>query len=426
MAVFRIKGGTPLCGETTVQGSKNSVLPMMAASLLTRGEIVLQNCPALTDVTASCAILRSLGAQAAQEQDTVVIRADALHASSIPSVLMRTMRSSVLFLAPLLARQGMAEITLPGGCELGPRPIDLHLEALRALGAQVTAEGERVICRGTLRGGVIRLRYPSVGATENALMAAVSAEGVTTIHGAAQEPEIVDLARFLRAMGAQVAGEGTETIAVTGGAVLHDAAYSVMPDRIVAATWLCAAASAGGEIVLHDAQAAQLAPVLEVLRRAGAEIETEPSLIRLRAEQLTAPGTIVTAPYPGFPTDAQAPMMAALLRVEGQTELRETVFAARFSHVPELRKLGAQISISSQTAIVTGTAVLHGAVLQAHDLRGGAAAVVGALGAEGESWVLGSEHLDRGYADLAGDLTALGAQVQRLENSTQIQSMGEP
>lgn len=419
MAELVIIGGAPLRGETAVQGAKNAALPMLAAALLTGQTCVLENVPRLTDVDAACAIARCLGARVAREGTSVSVTAGELTASRIPDEWMRAMRSSILFLAPLLARTGRAECALPGGCALGARPVNLHLEALGALGVQASVQGERLLFRGRLRGGKIALRYPSVGATENAVMAAALAPGESVISGAAREPEIVELCEFLRAMGARITGEGTARIAVSGVPALHGALARVRPDRIVTATYLAAVAAAGGEAVLRGADEARVRPVIEVLRRAGAELTAEPGLLRIRAGALHAPGRIVTAPYPGFPTDAQAPIMAALLRAQGQTQLCETVFSARFSHVPELRRMGAQIALNGQEATITGVAALHGTHLRAHDLRGGAAAAVAALAAEGESRLTGLAHVDRGYEDLTRDLRNLGVNVKRLENSTQ-------
>lgn len=417
MAELLIHGGAPLCGEITIQGAKNSALPILAATLLTRETCVLEHVPRLTDVDASCAILRHLGARVERGKHTLTVTAGEVTDAEIPDALMRAMRSSILFVGPLLARTGRAACALPGGCQLGPRPIDLHLEALRALGVSAEQHGDYLVCRGRPRAGVIRLRYPSVGATENALMAAVCAPGVSRISGAACEPEIGDLAAFLRALGARIAGDGTPEIEVEGVKCLHGARHRIMPDRIVAATYLSAVAAAGGEAVLRGAREAHLLPVVQTLRRAGAQIDAEEDRLIIRAGALRTPGTIETAPYPGFPTDAQAPIMAALLRAEGRTVIHETVFSARFAHVPQLRRLGAQIVIAGRLAEVTGTARLHGTHLHAPDLRGGAAIIAAALGAEGESRVTGLSHVDRGYEDIARDLRQLGASVERVEIS---------
>lgn len=414
MAVFLVRGGTALAGETTVQGAKNSVLPILAATAAVRGCCTLHNCPKLTDVEAACSILRHLGAKVEQNGRDITVNTETIHTGSIPDKLMQTMRSSVLFLGPVLARTEQAEISLPGGCELGPRPVDLHLSALRALGADVTSDGARIICRGRLRGGTIRLRYPSVGATENAMMAAAGADGGSTIENAAREPEICDLAKFLRAAGARIAGDGTNTITLEP-APLHGAEHTIAADRIVTATWLSAAAAAGGRIALRGARPEQLEPVLAVLSRAGARFAYDGGVLQMHAQRLHAPGRIETAPYPGFPTDAQAPVMAALLRAKGQTHFCETVFSSRYAHAHELRKLGANIRIDGPDAVVTGVRSLHGARMEAKDLRGGAAAVVGALGAMGESVVSGIGHIERGYEDLPRDLENMGACVKRVE-----------
>lgn len=415
MEVFLVRGGAPLRGETVIQGAKNSVLPILAATVLSDGACEIHNCPQLSDVEAACEILRHLGAKVERERDIIAVSAQNLCPAQIPDALMQAMRSSVLFLGPLLARCAEAQISLPGGCELGPRPVDLHLEALRALGAEAEIEGACIRCRGTLHGGVIRLRYPSVGATENAMMAAAAATGVTVISGAACEPEICDLAGFLRALGAKISGDGTPAVVIEGGALLRGAQYRVMPDRIVTATWLSAAAAAGGEITLHGARASHIAPVIEVFSRAGARFDLTADRIRMCSERLRAPAEIVTAPYPGFPTDAQAPVMAGLLRAEGTTLFRETVFSARYAHVPELVRMGARITASGECAAVTGVRMLHAAKMEAKDLRGGAAVTIGALGAEGESRIAGLSHIDRGYEDMARDLGSLGARIERLE-----------
>lgn len=415
MAELIIRGGQPLDGKTAIQGAKNSALPILAACALTKDTCVLRNVPHLTDVDASAAILRHAGAAVTRGPDALSVTAGSITNADVPDELMQAMRSSVLFAGPLLGRTGHAAFSLPGGCELGPRPVDLHLAAFAALGAKVDVRGGHIVCRGKLRGGAVRLSYPSVGATENALMAAVLARGESVISGAACEPEIMELADFLRALGAKIAGDGTPVIHVLGVPALHGAEHTIRPDRIVTATYLCAAAAAGGEAYLSGARPEQLRPVIGSLRQAGADISEEPGGLRIRAGALHAPGPIVTAPYPGFPTDAQAPVMAALLRAEGRTEIRETVFSARFSHVPELRRLGGNIELDGQTAHVRGVAALHGTHLRAEDLRGGAAAVIGALGAAGESRVTGLSHLDRGYEDIARDLTALGAAVARTD-----------
>ncbi len=415
---YEIRGGTPLSGRVEIHGAKNSVLPMLAATLLNHGVSVLHNCPNLSDVDASLAILRHLGCRVEREEDRVTVDAASVTRWDIPDHLMREMRSSVIFLGAILARTGQADVSMPGGCELGPRPIDLHLAALERLGAEVEQQGGRLLCtRGDrLTGAEIDLSLPSVGATENAMLAAVGAFGCTVIRNAAREPEIVDLARFLRSMGAQVRGEGSSTVIVEGKTPLHDAEYRVMGDRIVAATYLSAVAAAGGEAELTGADPSQFSSVLALLRQGGAEIRCRPQSVHIRCVQkpLCGVGCIRTAPYPGFPTDAQPVLMAALCRSQGTTVFVETMFENRYRHVDELCRMGANIRAEGRVAVVTGVERLRGAPVQAHDLRGGGALCVAALGAEGITTVTGLNHIRRGYASLVEDLSALGAEIREV------------
>lgn len=418
MTRFLVEGGHRLSGELRVQGAKNSVLPILAAALLCGGECVLRNCPRLSDVEASAAILRTLGCAVRREGDTVTVDSSGADRWEISDALMREMRSSAVFLGPMLARFAAAELSYPGGCELGPRPIDLHLTGLRALGAEIREEGGVLHCAApALRGADIVLSLPSVGATENLMLAACGAEGVTSICNAAREPEIADLQGFLQACGARVSGAGTDCVRVEGGVPLHGCAYTIMPDRIAAATYLCAAASAGGEIRLRGAEERHLATVTAMLREAGCAIHADSGGITCRAaERLRAVRPIRTAPYPGFPTDAQAVAMAALLKSEGATLFEENIFSSRFRHVDELTRLGGDIRVSGSAAVVLGVETLHGAKVRAADLRGGAALCVAALGAEGRSEITGIRHIDRGYEDLAAQLRALDGAVIREED----------
>ncbi len=421
MEVLSVRGGRPLGGSLTVQGAKNSVLPLLAATLLAEGQSVIHNCPDLSDVTASLDILRHLGCQVDQEGDTVTVDATALVSSAVPETLMRSMRSSVIFLGSILARLGQACMCYPGGCELGPRPIDLHLEALQKLGAQVSEGPGGLTCvTNALTGSDITLSLPSVGATENAMLAATAAQGVTVIQNAAREPEIVQLQDFLRSMGADIRGAGTSVITVrgSGGRPLHGGEVTVMGDRIVAATYLSCAAAAGGEIELAGVDYRQLSPVSAVLAEAGCLVKSGGDRITLKrdpASPLKAVRPVRTAPYPGFPTDAQAPVMASLCAAQGASMFVENMFSSRYRHIDELRKMGADIRTEGRVAVVCGVEKLHAAALEAHDLRGGAALAVAALGAEGESVISGLQHIRRGYADLAGDLTALGGEVHFVE-----------
>ncbi len=417
MDQYQIRGGRPLSGRVEIHGAKNSVLPMLASTLLHHGVSVLHNCPRLSDVDASLAILRHLGCRVNREGDVVTVDAATVGRWDIPDALMREMRSSVLFLGAILARTGRADVSMPGGCELGPRPIDLHLAALQRLGASMEQQGGRLICtRGDqLHGAEIDLSLPSVGATENAMLAAVGASGRTVIRNAAREPEIVDLARFLRGMGARVCGEGSSTLVVEGKVPLHDSDYRVMGDRIVAATYLSAVAAAGGEAELTGVDPSQFASVVALLRQGGAEVRCRPDSVWIRSTPpLSGVGCIRTAPYPGFPTDAQPVVMAALCRSRGTTVFVETMFENRYRHVDELCRMGANIRAEGRVAVVTGVDRLHGAPVQAHDLRGGGALCVAALGAEGETAVTGLNHIRRGYASLVEDLSALGADIREV------------
>ena len=414
MSVFQIEGGHPLSGSVRVQGAKNSVLPILAATLLAGGQCLLRNCPRLTDVDNTLSILRHLGCRVEREGDAVTVDSGVLTGWDVPDRLMREMRSSVVFLGSILGRMGKAELTYPGGCELGPRPIDLHLSALRTLGAGIQERNGRLCCEGTLTGSDITLALPSVGATENAMLAAVAAKGVTTITNAAREPEIVDLQNFLCALGADVRGAGTSVITIRGGLPLHGGEYTIMADRIVAATYLSAVASAGGEGEITGVDWRQLSTVTAVFTEAGCRVESTPTSISIHApERLKGVRPIRTAPYPGFPTDAQAVVMAALCKAQGTTVFVENMFDSRYRHVDELSRMGADIRVEGRVAVVCGVERLSGARLLSTDLRGGAALAVAALGAEGESILSGLKHVDRGYTDLALDLRTLGAKVVR-------------
>lgn len=417
MSVIYIRGGGPLEGELAVHGAKNSVLPILAACLLARGPVTLHNCPRLTDVDAALGILRRLGCRVEQEGHVISVDPAGASGCSISEEQMRAMRSSIIFLGPLLARAGEAHLTYPGGCELGPRPIDLHLSAIRALGCEVT-EDRGIHCLGRPRGGEIQLAMPSVGATENAMLCAVGADGPTTITNAAREPEIGDLQGFLNLLGADVRGAGSSTITVEGGRALSGGEYTVMGDRIVAATLLSAAVSAGGWVRLRGVDWRHLSTVLSVFHQAGCRVESRMEYVELeRNREIPLKGvpTIRTAPYPGFPTDAQAPVMAALAASQGCTLFVETMFDSRYRHVPELIRMGADITTEGRVALVRGVERLRGARVEASDLRGGGALAVAALGAEGATVLSGLRHIDRGYEGLEGMLQALGARVERRE-----------
>lgn len=417
MSAYLVEGGNRLQGTAWVHGAKNSVLPILAATILCPGESVVHNCPDLSDVRASIAILEHLGCRVERAGDTVTVDASALTGRDVPDALMREMRSSVIFLGAILARLGEAVMSFPGGCELGPRPIDLHLAAIRSLGAQVREQGGELHCSaaGGLAGCEITFSIPSVGATENAMLCACGAEGVTVICNAAREPEIVDLQAFLRALGADVRGAGTSVITVRGKKPLHGGEHTVMPDRIVAATLLTAVAAAGGETELLGTDYRQLSTVTAVLTEAGCRIRSGSDSIHIcREAPLRGVRPIRTAPYPGFPTDAQPPIMAALCQGTGTTVFVENMFESRYRHVDELSRMGADIRVEGKVAVVCGVERLHGAALQAADLRGGAALVVAALGAEGRSEITGLHHMDRGYYGLEDTLRGLGADIVRV------------
>ena len=409
MRSLRIRGGKPLEGTLTISGGKNAALPVLASTVLFQEECRIENCPDLSDVDAALAILTHLGAVCRREGTAVTVDPRPICRWEIPEELMSRMRGSVFFMGPLMARFGRCRLTQPGGCPIGSRPVDFHLSGLRRLGA-VIEPSQAMECSGRLNGTLLCLPFPSVGATENLLMAALGAEGETVIENAAREPEIVCLCEFLRSGGCEISGDGSGVIHIRGGRPAG-AEMTLIPDRMEAATYLCAVASAGGRVRLEHTRVDHLQSVITVLKQAGCAIGSDETSITIQAEGLVSPGTIVTGPYPAFPTDAQAPMMAALLKAQGQTAFQETVFSDRMRHIPGLRAMGGRIDADGGHAVVTGTRRLFGAKAEASDLRGGAALVVAALAAQGESEITGLRHLLRGYEDIAGKLRSLGAEV---------------
>jgi UDP-N-acetylglucosamine 1-carboxyvinyltransferase len=413
---FLVKGGRRLSGSLRVCGSKNAVLPILAASLLTDGEVVLGNCPKLTDVDNMLRILQHLGCDTRFEDGTVRLNAGSASLWEMPEHLSRELRSSIFLLGPILGRFGRALFTYPGGCEIGLRPIDLHLKGLRVLNAGIEETHGFIVCKPSkLKGATVNLDYPSVGATENIMMAAVKAEGRTTIHNAAREPEIEYLQDFINAMGGMIRGAGSSDIEIEGVRRLHGAEFQIPSDRIVAGTYLVAVAMAGGEAELQDTQPECLQPILSKLRDAGCEIETDMrhTFIRCNSRPMSV-RLIETLPYPGFPTDMQAQFFALSTVSQGTTMIVENVFESRFRHAAELIRMGANITIRDRMAIIHGVEKLTGAAVSAGDLRGGAALVLAGLAAEGSTRVDDVHYIDRGYEALDHELAQLGADIQRI------------
>ncbi|MBE7043516.1 MAG: UDP-N-acetylglucosamine 1-carboxyvinyltransferase [Ruminococcaceae bacterium] len=418
MGHFVITGGKPLKGEISLQGAKNAVLPILAATVLINGTSELHNCPALRDVTASLKILRYLGCKAEQTGDVVTVDASQITGFEVSDDLMREMRSSFVFVGAMAARCGFAEITYPGGCELGARPIDLHLKAFRAMGMKITEEHGKIYCDARrLRPAAIHLDFPSVGATENIMLAAVFTPGVTRIVNAAKEPEIEDLQNFLNRAGAKIYGAGGSEIYIEGVPSLKSVTHRVIPDRIVGATYLMAAAVTRGELLIRNIEPSHMDGILPVLEECGCEIGyPRDGILNIKCkERMGATDKVRTLPYPGFPTDAQAPLMAMLATACGSSMITETIFESRFKHVEELIKMGANIKTDGRVAVIRGVRELSGAEVTAGDLRGGAALMLAALGASGTSKLHKIELIDRGYEAPESILASLGAKIKRVE-----------
>ena len=418
MTVYEITGGRKLCGECSVQGSKNSALPILACALLCGGEAVIRNCPVLSDVEATANILRHLGCGVRREGHTVVVDSSVVSADDIPDRLMREMRSSVIFLGAILARNGRVSLSPPGGCEIGLRPIDLHLDAMRRLGAAVSEDFGRIICEAPngLTGATVPLSFPSVGATENVMIAASCAKGVTRIINAAREPEISDLADFLNSCGARISGAGEGSVTIEGVARLHPTAHTVIPDRIAAATYLAAAAATGGSVRLNHIIPAHLGPAIGVFEEAGCAVEADCRSVRIRCpERLRCVKMIRTMPYPGFPTDIQSPVAAMLTVADGASVIIETIFENRYKYIGELIRFGAKIRVDGRMAVIEGVKKLYGADVVTPDLRGGAALIVAGLAAEGVTRVSGVRHIERGYESPETVLGGLSAAIRRVK-----------
>lgn len=413
-----INGSKRLNGEIEVHGSKNSVLPILAASVLADGESVIHNCPKLSDVDAAVKILEHLGCKVKREEHTVTVDSTNIITSEIPDSLMREMRSSVIFLGAILGRTNKALLSTPGGCEIGLRPIDMHLSSMEQLGALVTEEHGRLefTAENGLKGAKITLSFPSVGATENIMIAASVAEGTTIIMNAAREPEISDLADYLNGCGAKILGAGDSTIVIHGVKSLTGTTHTVIPDRIAASTYLIAGAMTQGKVTIKDIIPAHLGALIPILTEAGCDITTGCRRICLSAPpRLSRVKMVRTMPYPGFPTDVQAPLTAMLSIAEGTSVMVENIFECRFKHISELTRLGARISVEGRMAVIEGVPYLTGASVVAPDLRGGFALVLAGLSAKGETRITEIEHIDRGYEAPEELLRKLGADIKRIE-----------
>ena len=412
-----IRGEKRLSGEVAVQGAKNSALALLAACVLCSGEVVLRNCPALSDVFAACRILNTLGCKSRYSDHCAYVDAGGISECAVPEDMMRQMRSSIVFLGAVLGRRGQCELSYPGGCELGPRPIDMHLSALSKMGVKITEEYGVLCCECPkgLHGARINLDFQSVGATENIMLAAALAKGETVITNAAREPEITDLGDFLCCCGARVSGQGTSTIVISGVDRLHGCEYEVMPDRIAAATYMSAAAITGGELDLKNARAEHLGAVIPVFEQMGCRVFSYDDRIYIAGKQpLKAVKTIRTMPFPAFPTDAQAVVMAALTKAKGTSVVVENIFSSRYRHVDELVRMGADIKTEGKVAVIEGVERLYGARVRAADLRGGAALVLAGLAAQGETEVENLCYIDRGYESIEKYLRNVGADVSRM------------
>ncbi len=418
MEYFKIRGKNKLEGSLTVQGAKNSALPILAATLLIKDKSIIHNCPELSDVDAALRILKTLGCICVRDEHTVIV--DATYAANweIGKSLMEEMRSSIVFLGAVISRNGRAVLSGPGGCELGPRPIDMHLSALEQMGVTVREENGVIVCTAEagIKGADIKLRFPSVGTTENIMIAAAVSKGTTVIRGAAKEPEISDLADFLNACGAKIKGAGSSTVVIEGVAKLHSAEHTVISDRIVAATFLSAAAATGGEISLNNCPAYNMISILDFFENMGCSVKSNGNSVHIKSnEKLLLESNTVTGVYPLFPTDAGPIAVALFPSVCGVNSLTETIFENRFRYLPQLNKFGADISIKNQTAVSSGKKELTGANLSCTDLRGGAALVIAALSAKGESEIHDIYHIERGYCRLAENLRQIGADIKEME-----------
>lgn len=410
-----IEGGKPLSGTVAIQGAKNAALPILAASMLVNGTVIIDHVPDLLDIDVMLDILRDLGCRAERIGPSVVLDTGPADSCHIPESLMGQMRSSIFLMGPLLARFGKVEIYQPGGCAIGERKIDIHLRGLQSLGAEVEEEGNRIVCRAAqLKGADIHLEFPSVGATENIMMAAVLADGITVISNAAREPEIQDLQHFLNRMGAKIIGAGTDTITVEGVSSLVPCRYRIIPDRIVTGTLMVAAAATRGSVTLQNTNPSHLTSLIHVLRRAGVQVTVDGDIMKVGGtSRPKAVERVVTSPYPAFPTDLQSQVMVLLALADGVSVMKETIFEGRFKHVDELTRMGADIRVDMNSAIIRGVPRLYGATVEATDLRAGAALVIAGLAAQGKTVVEQVHRIDRGYDRIETMLGRLGARISR-------------
>lgn len=418
MASLVINGGRRLNGSLTAQGSKNSALPILAATYLVNGKSIIHNCPRLSDVECTIKILENLGCKTERHGTDLIVDSTSASGCEIPENLMREMRSSVVFLGAILGKAKKAKISTPGGCEIGLRPIDLHLFAMRKLGVEIEESYGKLLCTipQKLKGTKITLTFPSVGATENAVLLASVARGTTTIINAAREPEIIDLCNFLNKCGAKISGAGESVIVIEGVEKLEAAEHSVICDRIAAATYLFAGAITGGDIALKNTVPQHLNSILPVLEETGCEISIKCNEIRLKAPlRLRRIDKLITQPYPGFPTDAQAPIMTLTVVADGTSVIVENIFESRFKHVPELLRMGAKIRTEGRVAVIDGVKRLYGASVVSPDLRGGSALVLAGLVAHGTTEVGSLKHIDRGYENFENNLCMLNADIIRME-----------
>jgi len=415
MSKLVIAGGNKLEGTIQVNGAKNAVLPILAATVLNGGISVINDCPDLKDVSATIDILEFLGCKVTRQGRTITVDSSSVKNNYIPDHMMREMRSSIIFLGAIVSRMGKAIISYPGGCEIGPRPIDLHLKSLKQLGIKIRESHGYIYCNtDKVTSGDIHLDFPSVGATENIMLAAVMAEGTTIIRNAAREPEIIDLQDCLNKMGANIKGAGTSVITIEGVSKLHNVEHTVIPDRIVACTYLTAAAITGGTVEVTNVNPEHIQAVLSAFKECGCKIYTGNDSVVLTREYPIQPIDMIrTLPYPGFPTDMQAPIMSLLTLAKGTSIITETIFENRFKHVEELRRMGADIKVDGRVAVIKGVERLMGAAVNSMDLRGGAALVLAGLAAEQITEIRGVHHIDRGYEKLEEKLSMLGADIIR-------------